>query len=120
MQNASGQATLKNSLKTSLKTFLLRPHKLIFSKPFGLICMLYGGTYLTANTLDTLTSTVQNKPATLVTSGTSKFAASSTANISLCLFKDQALWARRATSTCSSALVRTVHPPRLYDDFCQL
>ncbi|PMD19150.1 hypothetical protein NA56DRAFT_647576 [Hyaloscypha hepaticicola] len=90
MQNASGQATLKNSLKTSLKTFLLRPHKLIFSKPFGLICMLYGGTYLTANTLDTLTSTIQNKPATLVTSGTSKFAASSTANISLCLFKDQA------------------------------
>ena len=90
MQNASGQATLKNSLKTSLKTFLLQPHKLIFSKPFGLICMLYGGTYLTANTLDTLTSTIQNKPATLVTSGTSKFAASSTANISLCLFKDQA------------------------------
>jgi hypothetical protein len=90
MQNASGQATLKDSLKTSLKTFLLRPHSLIFSKPFGLICMLYGGTYLTANTLDTLTSTVQNKPATLVTSGTAKFAASSTANIGLCLFKDQA------------------------------
>jgi len=41
--------------------------------------MLYGGTYLTANTLDTLTSTIQNKPATLVTSGTAKFAASSTA-----------------------------------------
>ncbi|PMD35872.1 hypothetical protein L207DRAFT_434501 [Hyaloscypha variabilis F] len=90
MQNASGQATLKNSLKISLKTFLLRPHNLIFSKPFGLICMLYGGTYLTANTLDTLTSTIQNKPATLVTSGTAKFAASSTANIGLCLFKDQA------------------------------
>ncbi len=41
--------------------------------------MLYGGTYLTANTLDTLTSTIENKPATLVTSGTAKFAASSTA-----------------------------------------
>jgi len=90
MQNASGQAPLATSLKTSLKTFLLRPHNLIFSKPFALICMLYGGTYLTANTLDTLTSTVQNKPATLVTSGTAKFAASSTANIGLCLFKDQA------------------------------
>jgi hypothetical protein len=52
--------------------------------------MLYGGTYFTANTLDTATSTVKNKPATLVTSGTMKFAASSTANVGLCLFKDQA------------------------------
>jgi hypothetical protein len=90
MQNASGQATLKDSLKSSISSFLLRPHNLIFSKPFALICMLYGGTYLTANTLDTMTSTVQNKPINHVTSGTAKFAASSTANIGLCLFKDQA------------------------------
>ncbi|KUJ16564.1 uncharacterized protein LY89DRAFT_87118 [Mollisia scopiformis] len=90
MQNASGQASLKNSLKTSFTTFLLRPHNIVFSKPFALICMLYGGTYLTANTLDTLTSTTQNKPASHVTSGTAKFAASSTANVGLCLFKDQA------------------------------
>jgi hypothetical protein len=90
MQNASGQASIKQSLKTSFISFILRPHNLIFSKPFGLICMLYGGTYLTANTLDTLTSTVQNKPINLVTSGTLKFAASSTANVGICLFKDQA------------------------------
>ncbi|KAF5872646.1 uncharacterized protein Bfra_006008 [Botrytis fragariae] len=89
MQNASGQATLKESLRLSLKSFVLRPHSLIFSKPFALICMLYGGTYLTANTLDTVTSTIHNKPASTVTSGTSKFVASSTANIGLCLFKDQ-------------------------------
>ncbi|RAL65631.1 hypothetical protein DID88_005303 [Monilinia fructigena] len=89
MQNASGQATLKDSLQSSLKNFVLRPHNLFFSKPFALICMLYGGTYLTANTLDTVTSTVNNKPASTVTSGTSKFVASSTANIGLCLFKDQ-------------------------------
>ncbi|KAG4030633.1 hypothetical protein MFRU_011g00910 [Monilinia fructicola] len=89
MQNASGQATLKDSLQSSLKNFVLRPHNLLFSKPFALICMLYGGTYLTANTLDTVTSTVNSKPASTVTSGTSKFVASSTANIGLCLFKDQ-------------------------------
>ncbi|KAK0112708.1 hypothetical protein ONS95_014444 [Cadophora gregata] len=88
MQNASGQASLKNSLKDSFKTFLLRPHNLIFSKPFALICMLYGGTYVTANTLDTLTATTKNKPASLVTGGTAKFAASSTANVGLCLIKD--------------------------------
>ncbi|EHL01558.1 putative Uncharacterized membrane protein [Glarea lozoyensis 74030] len=90
MQNASGQATLKHSLQDSFKNFLLRPHNLVFSKPFALICMLYGGTYVTANSLDTITSTIQDKPSTHVTSGTMKFAASSTANIGLCLFKDQA------------------------------
>lgn len=89
MQNASGQATLKNSLRISITSLILRPHSLIFSKPFALICMLYGGTYLTANTVDTMTSTVQNKPSSHVTSGTAKFAASSTANVGLCLFKDQ-------------------------------
>jgi hypothetical protein len=52
--------------------------------------MLYGGTYLTANTLDTITSTVKNKSSSHVTHGTLKFAASSTANIGICLFKDQA------------------------------
>lgn len=90
MQNASGQATIKDSLTQSLKSLILRPHTIVLSKPFALICMLYGGTYLTANSLDTITSTVQNKPATHVTSGTMKFAASSSANIGLCLFKDQA------------------------------
>jgi len=90
MQNASGQATLKESLKTSVTSLLLRPHTLFFSKPFALICMLYGGTYFTANSLDTVSSTVQNKSATHVTSGPLKFFASSGSNIGLCLFKDQA------------------------------
>lgn len=90
MENASGRNTLKSSLQRSLKNLLLHPQSLFFSKPFALIFMLYGGTYLTSNTIDTATSTVQNKPSTLVTSGTTKFAASSTANISLCVYKDQA------------------------------
>ncbi|KAI9051704.1 hypothetical protein LZ554_004744 [Drepanopeziza brunnea f. sp. 'monogermtubi'] len=88
MQNASGKASLKSSLLDSFRTFFLRPHNLLFSKPFALICMVYGGTYITANTLDTLTSTAKNKSATHVTSGTAKFAASSAANVGLCLIKD--------------------------------
>ncbi len=90
MQNASGQASLKDSLKDSFSTLLRRPQTIIFSKPFALICMLYGGTYLTANTLDTLTSTTQNKAASHVTAGTAKFAASSTTNVGLSLVKDSA------------------------------
>ncbi|OBT62799.1 hypothetical protein VE03_07704 [Pseudogymnoascus sp. 23342-1-I1] len=89
MENASGRAPIKESLKASFRSLILSPKSMFFSKPFGLICMLYGGTYLTANTLDTITSTVTAKDATLVTAGPLKFAASSTANIGLCLIKDR-------------------------------
>ncbi|KAK4098311.1 hypothetical protein N658DRAFT_455343 [Parathielavia hyrcaniae] len=89
MENASGRRSLTDSLKSSLRTLLLHPQRVILSKPFALIFALYGGTYLTANTLDTATSTARSLPATHVTSGTSKFAASSAANIGLCIYKDQ-------------------------------
>ncbi|KAG7287332.1 hypothetical protein NEMBOFW57_006841 [Staphylotrichum longicolle] len=89
MENASGRRPLVDSLKSSLKTLLRHPHRVILSKPFGLIFALYGGTYLTANALDTATSTVRALPPTHVTSGTAKFAASSAANIGICIYKDQ-------------------------------
>lgn len=60
----------------------------LFSKPVALIVMVYGGTYLTANALDTFTATVTNRPSTLVTAGTAKFFASSASNIGLCIYKD--------------------------------
>lgn len=89
MENASGRNTLPRSLKSSFQQLLLRPHTMLFSKPVALIFMLYGGTYWTANTLDTATSTLRDKPATHVTTGTMKFAASSAANVGLCVYKDQ-------------------------------
>jgi hypothetical protein len=88
MENASGRASLGSSLKSSFRQLLTRPHSILLSKPFALIFMLYGGTYLTANTLDTTMSTVQNRAPTHVTSGTGKFLASSAANIGLCIYKD--------------------------------
>ncbi|KAH8681106.1 hypothetical protein BX600DRAFT_445766 [Xylariales sp. PMI_506] len=89
MENASGRQTMSQAIKSSFKTLLLRPHNLIFSKPVALIFMVYGGTYLTANTLDTTMSTLHNKPVTYVSSGPLKFASSSAANIGLCIYKDQ-------------------------------
>ncbi|KAK4188715.1 hypothetical protein QBC35DRAFT_184219 [Podospora australis] len=90
MENASGAAPLVTSLRNSLKTLLLHPRSMLFSKPFALIFGLYGGTYLTANTLDTATSTLNpSLPPTHVTTGATKFAASSAANIGLCIYKDQ-------------------------------
>lgn len=89
MENASGRRTLAESLKTSFRALFTRPHATLFSRPVALIFMLYGGTYLTANTLDTASSTLRNRPATYISSGTDKFAASSAANVGLCIYKDQ-------------------------------
>lgn len=76
------------SLRTSLTTLLLRPHQFIISRPFFLIFTLYTGTYFSANTLDTVVSTTTNAPASTITAGPSKFAATSSCNLALCLYKD--------------------------------
>jgi len=88
IENASGRQTLGLSLRESLTTFLTRPHHFIVSKPFALIFALYAGTYVTANLLDTSASTVKGNAATTTTSGPAKFIATSSANLSLCLYKD--------------------------------
>ncbi|KAI5239409.1 hypothetical protein E4T43_06787 [Aureobasidium subglaciale] len=88
IENASGRQTLGRSLRDSFATLALRPHHFLFSKPFALIFALYGGTYITANILDTSASTMKAKPASTTTSGPAKFLATSSANLSLCLYKD--------------------------------
>ncbi|KAI1853144.1 hypothetical protein JX265_011425 [Neoarthrinium moseri] len=89
MENASGRQTMSQALKSVLGTLLTRPHTLLFSKPVALIFMVYGGTYLTANTLDTATSTLHNKPASHVAAGPLKFASGSAANVGIGIYKDQ-------------------------------
>ena len=76
------------SIRASLSALLFKPHHFLTSKPFALIFMLYSGTYITANTLDTFKSTTAGRQASATTSGPSKFLATSTANLSLCLYKD--------------------------------
>lgn len=49
---------------------------------------LYFGTYFTANSIDTVSSTVHSTPLETTTSGTAKFVATSSANLALCLYKD--------------------------------
>ncbi|CAH0050218.1 unnamed protein product [Clonostachys solani] len=89
MENTSGRNTLSNSLKTSLSNLLLRPHTILLTKPTALLFLLYGATYASANAVDTFSSTAHDRPASLVTAGTPKFAASSSVNVALCIYKDQ-------------------------------
>ena len=89
MENASGRATLSSSLRSSLATLILRPHALLLSRPTALVFLLYGATYLTANTVDTAHAVLAGRPAAAVTSGADKFVASSAANVGLCVYKDR-------------------------------
>ncbi|CAK1364075.1 unnamed protein product [Cercospora beticola] len=88
MENASGKRPLMQSIKASLSQLLLRPHAYIASKPFALILMVYGGTYLSANFLDTFKSTTRARPASRTSAGFDKFIATSAANVGLTMIKD--------------------------------
>ncbi|KAH6612094.1 hypothetical protein C7974DRAFT_323497 [Boeremia exigua] len=88
MENASGRNTLGESLKTSARELLLKPHRFLGSRPFVLIFSLYFGTYFTANSIDTVSSARTNTAYSSTTAGTSKFLAVSTSNLALCLYKD--------------------------------
>lgn len=88
IENASGKRAMMDSFKASFKQLVLRPDRFFISKPFRLVFLLYTSTYLAANSLDTFKSTIHNRPATATSSGFSKFAATSTANLSLSIYKD--------------------------------
>lgn len=99
MENASGKAPLMTSIKGSVRRLLLQPHLFFTGKPFALILMVYGGTYLSANFLDTFKSTIQAKPASNSSSGPAKFAATSFANLSLTMVKDSQFTKMFGTAT---------------------
>ena len=79
---------MMESVKASFRQLIFKPHHFLLARPFRLIFMVYGGTYLSANGLDTFKSTVDNKPASATTSGLPKFMATSTANLSASMYKD--------------------------------
>ncbi|RPB26018.1 hypothetical protein L211DRAFT_805788, partial [Terfezia boudieri ATCC MYA-4762] len=98
MENASGKRPLVESVKAGLVDIVKRPHRFLWSRPFGLIFMLYSSTYLTANSIDTIaslqTAHTNPRPSTptdikTVTTGTPKFLATTAVNMTLCLYKDR-------------------------------
>ncbi|KAF8416985.1 hypothetical protein EV426DRAFT_707046 [Tirmania nivea] len=95
MENASGKRPLAKSVRAGLAEMVKRPHRFLWSRPFALVFMLYSGTYLTANAVDTMASLqaacASPAPTDIktVTTGTPKFLATTAANMSLCLYKDR-------------------------------
>jgi hypothetical protein len=110
IENASGRSCLRRSVQKSVWNLLLRPHTLLFSRPFALIFMVYSSTYLIANTLDTASSTLYNQPAETTTAGVPKFVATSSINMSLGLIKDSQFAKMFGPKTS----VKRVIPPATY------
>ena len=75
-------------MKTSVSILVRRPWQLIQTRPFRLMLLLYGSTYFTANTIDTVSSHMDGAPADSVTASWTKLGAVSAVNVGLSVYKD--------------------------------
>lgn len=88
IEKAATNTTFRSCFLRALRPMITRPHTFLVSKPFLLVFTLYFSTYFVANSVDTITTTVQAKPASKVTSGATKFISTSITNMSICIYKD--------------------------------
>ncbi|KIV84368.1 hypothetical protein PV11_00153 [Exophiala sideris] len=88
VEKASKGTSLSSCLVRALRPAITSPHTFLISRPFLLIFGLYSCTYIAANTVDTLMSTLYSKPASTVSSGATKFLATSSVNMSGSIYKD--------------------------------
>ncbi|EXJ68990.1 uncharacterized protein A1O5_07925 [Cladophialophora psammophila CBS 110553] len=113
VEKAANGASFSSCLLRSLRPAITRPHAFIFSRPFLLIFALYFATYTTANTVDTFRSTVTPKPASAVSSGLTKFVATSSVNMTVCVYKDSC-FARMFGAAVSSSPAAAAVPKLSY------
>ena len=88
IEKAAKGLPIRHSITSSFKTLLTRPQHFFLSTPFLLIYTLYSATYMTANTIDTITSTVNGQKFSDITAGPAKFIATTAVNMSICVYKD--------------------------------
>lgn len=88
IEKAAKGFPIRNTISSCFKSMARNPAGFLASTPFLLIYMLYAGTYLTANTIDTVTSTLRNQPFSTVFPGTAKFLTTTTVNMGICIYKD--------------------------------
>jgi len=86
VQNAAGAATMKESIRNTVRIAFTRPHRFVASYEFMLIFGLYSATYQSANLIDTFYEEVPHCPLSL---DMGKFLGVSAVNMTLCIFKDR-------------------------------
>lgn len=88
IEKAAKGMPIRESLATSVKTLVTRPHRFLVSTPFLLIYTLYSCTYITANLIDTSVSTMDNLSFDSISAGPAKFISTALVNMSICVYKD--------------------------------
>ncbi|KAF4158932.1 hypothetical protein CNMCM6936_001087 [Aspergillus lentulus] len=88
IEKAAKGLPIRNTLTSCFRSMLTRPAAFFTSVPFLLIYTLYTSTYLTANAIDTLTSTLRDRPFETVFPGTVKFLTTTAVNMGICVYKD--------------------------------
>lgn len=98
-----------------------RPGAFFFSTPFLLIYTLYGSTYLTANAIDTVTSTMRNQSYGAIDTGFAKFIATTTVNMAICVYKDARfakMFGAQSSASHSPRIPTPQIPKTSYSLFC--
>ncbi|KAL2832456.1 cystathionine beta-l [Aspergillus cavernicola] len=88
IEKAAKGVPIRQTITSAFRSILQKPSGFFLGTPFLLIYTLYTSTYLTANTIDTLTSTLKDKPFSTVFPGTAKFLTTTAVNMGICVYKD--------------------------------
>lgn len=85
---AFGKTSLLCSARAAIPKLIRGPDCILLSRPFGSMFLLYAGTYITANTVDTQSSSAEEIWSGATTSSLTKLGLVSTVNVGLSLAKD--------------------------------
>lgn len=88
IEKAAKGVPIRQTITSSFRSILSKPSGFFLGTPFLLIYTLYTSTYLTANTIDTVTSTLKDKPFSTVFPDTAKFLTTTAVNMGICVYKD--------------------------------
>ncbi|KAE8153741.1 cystathionine beta-l [Aspergillus avenaceus] len=88
IEKAAKGLPIRQTITSCFRSMLTHPAGFFLSTPFLLIYTLYTSTYLTANAIDTVTSTMRNQPFSTVFPGTAKFLTTTAVNMGICVYKD--------------------------------
>ncbi|PLB50615.1 cystathionine beta-l [Aspergillus steynii IBT 23096] len=88
IEKAAKGLPIRQTITSCFRSMVSHPGGFFLSTPFLLIYTLYTSTYLTANAIDTVTSTLRNESFSTVFPGTAKFITTTTVNMGICVYKD--------------------------------
>ncbi|KAI9933472.1 hypothetical protein ASPWEDRAFT_114854 [Aspergillus wentii DTO 134E9] len=88
IEKAAKGLPIGQTISSCFGSMLRKPSGFFLSTPFLLIYTLYTSTYLTANVIDTVTSTLRNQSFSTIFPGTAKFITTTAVNMGICVYKD--------------------------------